>query len=41
MNKDYQKAKNLNLTNLNRWEDGIEHHKMSERLVKFLAEHDF
>ena len=40
-NKDYIKAKELGLTSLNRWEDGIEHHPMSNRLIKFLIEHDF
>jgi len=39
--KDYNTAKKFGLTNLNRWEDGIEHHPMSERLVRFLVEHDF
>lgn len=37
---DYEKAKQLGLTNLNRWEDGIEHHPMSRRLIEFLSEHD-
>lgn len=40
-NQDYIKAKELNLTNLNRWEDGIDHHSMSKRLVEFMADHDF
>jgi len=38
---DYQRAKNFGLTNKNRWEDGIEHHSKSIRLMNFLAEHDF
>jgi len=38
---DYQKAKKLGLTNLNRWENDIAHHPMSVRLMKFMAEHDF
>jgi acyl carrier protein len=38
---DYEKASELGLTNVNRWEDGIEHHPSSERLVRFIAEHDF
>jgi len=38
---DYQKAKELKLTQLNRWENGISHHPMSERVVKFMAEYDF
>jgi len=37
---DYELAKELKLTNLDRWEKGIEHHPMSERLVRFLVEHD-
>lgn len=41
MNKDYKKAKELGLTSINRWEDGIDHHPMSERIVRFLADHDF
>lgn len=40
-NKDYMKATMLGLTQLNRWEEGIDHHPMSERLMKFLKEHDF
>jgi hypothetical protein len=40
-NQDYLRAKELGLTNLDRWEDGIEHHPMSDRLVNFMAEHDF
>ena len=40
-NEDYLKAKELGLTDKNRWEDGIPHHPMSERIVRFLAEHDF
>lgn len=41
VNDDYEKAKELGVTNLNRWVDGIPHHPMSERIIKFLAEHDF
>ena len=37
---DYEKAKELGLTSLDRREDGIEHHQKSEQLMKFLAEHD-
>ena len=40
-NEDYNKAKELGLTDLNRWEDGIDHHDKSERIVRFMAEHDF
>ncbi len=38
---DYKKANELGLTELNRWEDGIDHHPMSERIVRFMADHDF
>ena len=38
---DYEKAKQFGLTKLFRWEEGIEHHPMSVRLMDFLAEHDF
>lgn len=41
MSSDYEKAKKFGLTSLDRWEKGIEHHPMSERLMKFLVEHDF
>lgn len=39
--EDYKIADKLGLTELNRWEDGIEHHPMSDRLVRFMADHDF
>ena len=38
---DYTKAKSLGLTDKDRWDLGIEHHPKSERLMCFLAEHDF
>jgi hypothetical protein len=38
---DYELAQQAGLTIKNRWEDGIEHHPMSERLMRFLAEHDY
>lgn len=38
---DYKKAHELGLTKLNRWEDGIEHHPMSKRIVGFMEDHDF
>lgn len=41
MLSDYEEALRLGLTDKNRWEEGIEHHPMSERLVRFLVEHDF
>ena len=40
-NPDYEKAKKLKLIRKDRWEEAIPHHKMSERLIRFLAEHDF
>jgi hypothetical protein len=38
---DYEKAKELGLTSKDRWGDGIPHHPMSLRLMKFLDDHDF
>jgi hypothetical protein len=38
---DYEKAREAGLTQVDRWSDGKEHHPMSERLVKFLSDHDF
>ena len=38
---DYQKARDLGLTKKDRWGDGVPHHPMSERLMTFLADHDF
>jgi len=38
---DYHRAAELKLTQKNRWEEGIEHHPMSERAVRFIAIHDF
>ena len=38
---DYKKAKELGLTDQDRWGDGTEHHTMSKRLMEFLSEHDF
>ena len=38
---EYEYAKQAGLTNLNRWEDGMDHHPMSKRLMAFLKEHDF
>ena len=37
----YEKAVELGLTKLNRWEDGMEHHDQSIQLMDFLVEHDF
>lgn len=41
MNADYKKASDLKLTNIDRWGKGVPHHPKSERLVRFLALHDF
>jgi len=38
---DYERAVGLGLTDKNRWEDDIDHHPMSERLMAFLKDHDF
>jgi hypothetical protein len=38
---DYKNAQRLRLTTKNRWEEGIDHHPISERLMKFLCDHDF
>jgi hypothetical protein len=41
MSKEYEKAKELGLTNLERWEEGVDHHPKSKELMSFIAEHDF
>lgn len=38
---DYALAKDLGLTSKKRWEEGIEHHPMSKRLMTFLSTHDW
>ncbi len=38
---DYDKAVALSLTQSDRWERGVPHHIMSERLMAFIQEHDF
>jgi hypothetical protein len=38
---DYEMAKALGLTDISRWENGIEHHPLSVRLMDFLKDHDF
>lgn len=38
---DYTEAQKLGFTTKNRWEDGIDHHPMSLRLMKFIEQHDF
>jgi hypothetical protein len=37
---DYEKAKAKGLTDLDRWDEGIDHHAMSKRIMTFLKEHD-
>lgn len=37
---NYEKAKELGLTNINRWEEGLPHHPKSKELMEFMAEHD-
>ena len=37
----YLKAKSLGLTDKNRWEEGMKHHKKSISLFRFLEQHDF
>ncbi len=39
-NKDYEKAKELGITDIDRWSDGVAHHPMSERLFEFIEQHD-
>lgn len=38
---DYTKAKKINLTNIDRWAQNLDHHPMSKRLMDFIALHDF
>jgi len=40
---DYEEAKKRGLIDKleKRWPEGIPHHPMSERLMEFIAEHDF
>jgi hypothetical protein len=40
MTPNYNKALILGLTSKNRWEEGIPHHPMSERLMNFIVIHD-
>lgn len=35
-NKDLEKAEALNLVALDRWSEGIEHHPMSERCIRYI-----
>lgn len=41
MKTDYEKARNVGLTQLDRWYTDIDHHPMSLRLMRFLEQHDF
>lgn len=41
MKSDYEKAKELGLTSIDRWGEDVQHHPMSERLMRFIAKHDF
>ena len=38
---NYKKAKELGLTNIDRWGRGVEHHPRSVELMTFLCDHDF
>ena len=40
MNADYEKAKKLGLTQIDRWGNGVNHHPMSRRIMEFISEHD-
>lgn len=37
---DYDKAKTAGITKIDRWEEGTDHHQMSERIMEFLILHD-
>lgn len=39
--KDYEKAKELKLTQVDRWEEGRDHHPMSRRVMEFLYDYDW
>lgn len=39
--EDYDKAQELGLTKIDRWEQDADHHDMSMRLMYFLKEHDY
>jgi len=38
--EEYAKARKEGLTSIERWEEGIDHHPMSKKLMDFLKEHD-
>jgi hypothetical protein len=40
ISKDYPLAVEAGTIRKDRWEQGIDHHPMSKRLMKFLEEHD-
>jgi len=37
---DYERAKELGLTKIDRWEEETDHHYMSEKIMDFLMDHD-
>jgi hypothetical protein len=37
----YKIAKEKGIVSIDRWADGVEHHPMSIKLMKFLSVHDF
>ena len=37
----YRRAENSNLTKLDRWGEGMDHHPKSQELMEFIAFHDF
>jgi hypothetical protein len=39
--EDYKKSRELGLIYDGRWSKGVDHHPMSERLMRFLCDHDF
>lgn len=39
-NDDYEKAKAAGLTQIDRWDEGREHHPESVRMMEFLSAHD-
>lgn len=38
---DYEEAKHLGFTKVDRWGEGMDHHPMSLRVMEFLKEHDY
>lgn len=39
-NEEYKQAKELGLTDIDRWSEGVDHHPESVRLFNFLEQHD-